>query len=107
MTTVSSSSLSAAASNAYYLAHGGEFLNSVQTTGNWMLDVANSDTTSWLDPNSNGPDIVDLAANAFAQAQTATANTATNLVLTQAQSVLQQQLNALQSGTGQFVNLLA
>ena len=96
-----------AASNAYYLSHGGEFLNSVQSTGNWMLDVANSDTTSWLDPNSNGPDIVDLAANAFAQAQTATADTATNQILTQAQSVLQQQLNALQNGTGQFVNLLA
>lgn len=107
MTAVSSSSLSAAASNAYYLAHGGEFLNSVQSSGNWMLDVANSDTTSWLDPNSNGPDVVDLAANAFAQARTATADTAANLIINQAKSVLQQQLSALQSGTGQFVNLLA
>jgi len=107
MTTVSSASLSAAASNAYYLAHGGEFLNSVQTTGNWMLDVANSDNGSnWLDPSSSGPDVVDLAANAFAEAHTASAGTITNLVLSQAQSVLQDQLNALQ-GIGQTVNVLA
>jgi len=95
-----------AASNAYYLAHGGYFLNSVQTTGNWMLDVASADTSSWLDPNSSGPDVVDLAANAFAQAQTATADTAANLVINQAKSVLLDQLNALQ-GLGQTVNVLA
>jgi len=106
MTAVSSTSLSAAASNAYYLAHGGQFLNSVQTTGNWMLDVAGSDTSSWLDPNSNGPDVVDLAANAFAQAHTATADTITNLVINQAKSVLQNQLNSM-LGLGQNVNILA
>jgi len=108
MTAVSSTSLSAAVSNAYYLAHGGEFLNSIQSTGNWMLDVASADnsSSSWLDPNSSGPDIVDLAANAFAQAHTATADTTTNMILSHATSVLQEQLNALQ-GVGQTVNVLA
>ena len=99
------SSLSAATSNAYYLSHGGQFINSVQSSGNWMLDVAGADTSSWLDPNSSGPDIVNLAANAFARAHTATADTIANLVINQAKSVLQQRLSSLQSG--QFVNVLA
>jgi hypothetical protein len=107
MTTISSTTSAAtAAANATYLANGGEFLQSVQTTGNWMLDAVNNSGANWMDPSSSGPDVVDLAANAFAEAQTANSSTIANLAISQGAKVMQDQINAL-NGIGQAVNVLA
>lgn len=104
MTAVSSASLSAAASNAYYLAHGGSFLNSQQTTGNWMLDAVSNDTADWMDPSSNGPDAVGLAANAFAKAHMVNATVSGSLAVNKGILTLQSQLN---TQVGSQVNIFA
>jgi hypothetical protein len=106
MTTISSTSAATTAANATYLANGGEFLQSVQSTGNWMLDAVSNDGANWMDPSSSGPDVVDLAANAFAEAETANTSTIANLAISQGAQIMQEQLNAL-NGVGQTVNVLA
>ena len=92
MTTVSS------ATNGTY------FLQSLKTTGNWMLDATSTDTSDWMDPTSNGPDSVGLAANAFAKASLLKTSYSGTLAINQGILTLQSQLN---SQVGSKVNIFA
>ncbi len=93
MTTISS------ATNGY------AFLQSLTTTGNWMLDAVSNDTADWLDPSSNGPDAVRLAANAFAKAHLLSTTAKGSLAVNQGIQTQQSALTALSSG--QTLNILA
>jgi len=103
MTAISSASSSAAA-NAYYLANGGEFLQSIQTSGNWLMDASSTDTANWMDPSSTGPDTVGLAANAFAKATQLQTSYTGSLAVNQGILSLQAQLNGQ---VGSQVNIFA
>jgi len=71
-----------------------------------MLDAVSNDSSNWMDPSSSGPDFVDMAANAFALAQTATTTTLGNMAINQGIQSAQSQLNDL-LGVGQLVNVFA
>jgi hypothetical protein len=85
--------------------NGAAFLQSVPTTGNWMLDATSTDTADWMDPSSNGPDYVGIAANAFAKAHMV--NTTVNGQLAVNQGIATMQSLLAPSGAGQLVNLFA
>jgi hypothetical protein len=106
MTTISSASS----------VNGAAFLQSIQTTGNWLLDASNASSSDWMDPSSSGPDAVDLAANAFAGAHVTAITYGSNFAVNKGIAVLQQALNASSSDNvlnatstalGQTVNVLA
>jgi hypothetical protein len=84
---------------------GSAFLQSLPTTGNWMLDAVSANNSDWMDPSSSGPDAVNLAANAFAQAETATTGTLNSLAVNKGIATLQTKLAA--SEAGQTVNIFA
>jgi hypothetical protein len=96
--------------------NGAAFLQSIQTTGNWMLDASSAYSSNWMDPSSSGPDAVDLAANAFAAAHVTAITYGSNSAVNKGIAVLQQALNASSSqnvlsatstALGQTVNVLA
>jgi hypothetical protein len=101
MTTISSAS--AASIN------GAAFLQTMQSSssGNWMLDASNADSSDWMDPSSSGPDAVDLAANAFAGAQVNAITYGSNFAVNQGLTALQNILSVTSTAPGQAVNILA
>jgi hypothetical protein len=99
MSAISSTS----SSNAYYLAHGGYFLNSLTTSGNWLLNSVSNDTGNWL--SSSATDVVNLAANAFAKAHIV--NTTTNASLAVNKGIQTQQSALTALSTGQSLDIFA
>jgi hypothetical protein len=96
MTTISSGSINGAA-----------FLQSMQTSGNWMLDASNATSSDWMDPSSSGPDAVDLAANAFAGAHVTAITYGSNFAVNKGITTLQNVLSTTSAAPGQAVNFLA
>jgi hypothetical protein len=96
MTTISSGSINGAA-----------FLQSMQTSGNWMLDASNATSSDWMDPSSSGPDAVDLAANAFAGAHVTAITYGSNFAVNKGITTLQNVLSTTSTAPGQAVNILA
>jgi hypothetical protein len=84
--------------------NGAAFLQSMKTTGNWLLDAANTDSSDWMDPSSSGPDAVNLAANAFAGAHVTAITYGSNFAVNTGILSLQAQLNAQ---PGSQVNIFA
>lgn len=83
--------------------NGSYFLQSLTSKGNWLLDAASSDPTDWMDPTDSGPDLVDSAATAFAQAESATTAARGSIAVNQGINVLQSQL----AGLGESVDIFA
>lgn len=84
--------------------NGAAFLQSMQTSGNWMLDASNVTSANWMDPSSSSPDAVDLAANAFAGAHVTAITYGSNFAVNKGILSLQAQLNAQ---PGSHVNIFA
>ena len=87
--------------------NGAAFLQTMQTTGNWMLDASNATSSDWMDPSSSGPDAVDLAANAFAGAHVTAITYGSNFAVNKGITTLQNVLSATSTAPGQALNFLA
>jgi len=84
--------------------NGSAFLQTIKTSGNWLLDASNADSSDWMDPSASGPDAVDLAANAFAGAHVSAITYGSNAAVNEGILTLQAQLN---SQPGSQVNIFA
>jgi hypothetical protein len=87
--------------------NGAAFLQSMQTTGNWMLDASNATSSDWMNPSSSGPDVVNLAANAFASAHVTAITFGSNFAVNKGITTLQNVLSTTSAAPGQAVNFLA
>ena len=80
------------------------WLQSQTSATNWVQSAVTSDSVGsadWMDPNGTSSDPVDMAANAFAAAEQASAQGKSSIAVNTGISVLSNQL------TGQSVNVLA
>jgi hypothetical protein len=92
----------AAATTAYV--NGSAFLQTIKTSGNWLLDASSAASSDWMDPSSSGPDAVELAASAFAGAHVTAITYGSNFAVNKGILALQGQLN---SQPGSQVNIFA